>query len=292
MNYVMAATIEEAFLELERAEGHGKLIAGGTDVVIGIEEGKIQVSQLVDVTRIPGFTDIRVEGEYLYIGAAANLTQISRSPLVKEHVPSLAKAAARVGSTQIGNVGTLAGNVISAQPAADAAMALAVLDALFYVYSGHARERTVPMAEMYKDIGRSAIDSAREIVTRIRIPVLAKDEAASFMRLELRKTLALPMLNASAATKIKGGSLVWAKIAMGPAGVGPVRAKKAEEWLVGKPVTAETIREAADLALGDANLRSSLLRGTREYRSTTLPVLIRRALADCAGQLGYGGDFA
>lgn len=291
MEYVLARTLDQALSALGQPGRQGRVIAGGTDVVIDVEEGKIQADILVDITRIPTLAEIREEDGYLLIGATATLTQISRSPLVRRHAPSLAQAAGRVGSLQIGNAATLTGNVISAQPAADAAMALAVLNAVFTVRN-QAGERQVPMTEMYAGFGKSSVDSSQEIVTQIRIPCLAVDEAAAFIRLELRKSLALPMLNAAAAAKIRDGRFIWARIAMGPVGVGPTRAAEAEAWLAGKAVTAGMIRIAGELALENANPRSNLLRGSREYRLQTLPVLVRRALADCAKQLGYGGDLA
>ncbi|MCL1805437.1 MAG: FAD binding domain-containing protein [Clostridiales bacterium] len=277
MDYIMPKTVQEAIQALAGAKGKGRAIAGGTDALLDLEEGKYSTELLVDVTGIPELREIKCEYDMLVIGAAACMTDISRSSLVRKYAPSLAEAAAAVGSRQIGNAATLAGNVVSAQPAADGAMALATLEPEFII-EGLDGWRAATMAEMYAGFGRSCVGSTREVLTFIKVPCLKEGEASAFTRLEMRKALALPMLNVSAAAKLCDGVFEWVRIAMGPVGVGPVRAATAEKWLARKEASAENIRKAARLALKDANPRSSPLRGSREYRMQTLPVMVERAL--------------
>ena len=129
------------------------------------------------------------------------------------------------------------------------------------------------------------MDHSRQLVKRISIPLPQKGEAAAFYRLELRKSLSLPMLNCAAMVQCSGGVVDWARITMAPVGVGPVRATAAEAYLSGKELDAGTMAQAGRLALENANPRSNPLRGSREYRLETLPVLIRRALEACRDQL-------
>lgn len=141
------------------------------------------------------------------------------------------------------------------------------------------------MEEMYAGFGKSSLDSTRELVTQIRIPLPGTMEAASFIRLELRKSLALPMLNAAAMANVEHGIVRWVRITMGPVGVGPKRAYEAEKWLTGREFSSGNREKAAAKALLDASPRSNPLRGSREYRMEVLPVLIERALEDIARQL-------
>ena len=141
------------------------------------------------------------------------------------------------------------------------------------------------MGKMYAGFARSAVDHSRELVTKLSIPLPQPGEAASFIRLELRKSLSLPMLNCAAMVHVEGGKIVWARITMAPVGVGPVRAAAAERYLAGKEMSDEVLAQAGQLALENANPRSNPLRGSREYRLETLPVLIRRALEECRTQL-------
>lgn len=284
MNYLTATSVAEAVHHLQQAEGKAMVLAGGTDLMIDIDEKKKHAELLIDVMRIPSIRSIREEDGQLVIGAAATLTEIARSPLVNKYFPSLAKGAGTVGSLQIRNVGTLVGNVVTAQPAADAAMSLAPLDPLFVIQSA-VGSRTAKMEDMYAGFGKSTLDSSRELVTEVRLPLPGPGEAASFIRLELRKSLALPMLNAAVMAKVEAGQLVWTRITMGPVGVGPKRAVQAEQWFSGRTFDKANIEAAAQMVLLDAQPRSNPLRGSREYREQTLPVLVKRAFFDIADQL-------
>lgn len=284
MKYLIAHSTAEAIELLKEAGGTAAILAGGTDLVLDIESGKKTADTLIDVTRIPEMKKIEEVDGFLEIGAACTLTEIQKHPLVRKYFPSLIKGCKTVGSRLIQNTATLAGNVITAQPAADAGMSLSVLDPRFVlVDEGGVRESKVD--EMYAGFGVSAVDSSRTLMTKIRIPLPKKNEAASFQRLELRKSLSLPMLNVAAMASIKDGCFEWVRVRMAPVGKGPVRAVEAEEWLTGKEVSLETIEEAGALALKNAKPRSNPLRGSKEYREATLPIMVKRALLDIATQL-------
>ena len=286
MEYVNASSVQQVLDTLARADGGAVVLAGGTDLMVDFKAGKVQPQVWVDVTRVPELCGITVEDGKLVIGAAVTLTTIARSPLVRQYFPSLAQGCGTVGSLQIRNSATLVGNVVSAQPAGDGAMSLAPLDPTFTVLSAQG-ERQLSMGEMYAGFARSTIDHSRELVTKISIPLPQPGEAASFVRLELRKSLSLPMLNCAAMVHVEDGLVTWARITMAPVGVGPVRAQAAEAFLAGKPLTDENMTQAGQLALENANPRSNPLRGSREYRLDTLPVIIRRALEACRDQLAH-----
>jgi len=285
MEFMQAKSAREALEALLKARGQAVLLAGGTDLMVNIQEGKAHPQVMIDINTAADMKGIRLEGEELVIGAAATLSEIDQDPLVVKYFPSLAKAASTVGSLQIRNLATLTGNVMTAQPAADGAMALAPLEPRFAVLSEEG-ERLVPMAQMYAGFGKTALDQSKELVKEIRIPLPHLGEAAAFTRLELRKSLSLPMLNTAAMLKMEQGVIAWARITMGPVGVGPVRATEAEAFLQGKPLTRENAAEAGRLALKNAKPRSNPLRGSKEYREEVLPVLVRRTLEDIGAQLG------
>lgn len=289
MKYVLAKSSAEAMAAIAAGAGKSLIIAGGTDIMVDIQSGKIQPELLVDITAANDMKHIHVEDGCLVIGGAATLTEIARSSLVKEYFPSLAKGAGSVGSLQIRNSATLAGNVVTAQPAADGAMALAPLNPTFVVLTG-ASTRYVPIDKMFAGFNKSALDPSVDLIKEIRIPLPAADEKASFVRLELRKSLSLPMLNTAAMAKVMDGTVQWVRITMGPVGVGPTRATEAEAFLTGKALTHENMSQAGVLALKNANPRSNPLRGSKEYREQVLPVLVRRALESIAKQLGLLQD--
>ena len=285
MKYILAKSAAEALEALLAEEGKARIIAGGSDVMVDMEAGKLAPQTLVDITTADDMKGIRIQEDQLIIGAAVTLTEIARSPLIRQYFPSLCMGAGSVGSLQIRNSATLVGNVVTAQPAADAAMAVAPLDPRFVVLSKDGI-RELAMGEMYAGFGKSTLNSTAEVVKEIHIPLPADDEKASFVRLELRKSLSLPMLNVAAMAKVTDGVFQWVRITMGPVGVGPTRAFEAEEWLKGKALTPENMAEAGRLALHNAKPRSNPLRGSKKYREHALPILVRRALEGIAKQMG------
>ncbi len=285
MKYILAKSAAEALEALLAEEGKARIIAGGSDVMVDMEAGKLAPQTLVDITTADDMKGIRIQDDQLIIGAAVTLTEIARSPLIRQYLPSLCKGAGSVGSLQIRNSATLVGNVVTAQPAADAAMAVAPLDPRFVVLSKDGI-RELAMGEMYAGFGKSTLNSTAEVVKEVYIPLPADDEKASFVRLELRKSLSLPMLNVAAMAKVTDGVFQWVRITMGPVGVGPTRAFEAEEWLKGKALTPENMAEAGRLALHNAKPRSNPLRGSKKYREHALPILVRRALEGIAKQMG------
>lgn len=285
MKYLRAQTVEEALQALTAAAGAAKVIAGGTDLMIDLEEGKIAADILVDVSQIPGLTEIQLENNKIIIGCGVTHTMTARSEIVRQGAPALAEACGTVGSLQIRNIATVIGNVANGQPAADAAVALAALGAECRVVNANGY-RNIPMAEMYAGFGKSIVDSRREIITQLEVPYQQKGEAGAFIRLELRKSLALPMLNVAAMVHLEENVVQWSRITMAPVGIGPVRATAAEQWLQGKVFDTANRQKAAALVVEDANPRSNPLRGSREYRLETLPVLAERALVSIAAQLG------
>ena len=284
MQYVRANSAAEALEALLKWEGKAIICAGGSDVMVDYFAGKISPEAIVDVSRAADMREIKVEDGMITIGAAVTLTEVATHPELRKIYPSLCRGCGTVGSLQIRNSATLVGNVVSAQPAGDGAVSVSVLDPIFTILSKDG-VRTAPMTEMYAGFAKSKVDHSSEVVVKVTFPVHADDEAAAFQRLELRKSLSLPMLNAAAMMKITGGKIAWARITMAPVGVGPVHAVVAEEYLKGKEPTDEVFAEAGKLALENANPRSNPLRGSREYRFDTLPVIVRRALEDCRAQI-------
>jgi len=127
--YELPNSVEEALAILAGYDGQAQLIAGGTDLVIELQEGSHSVQCLVDVTRIPGLDRIEEQNGSIVLGANVTFRQIKESALLHDRARVLAEAAGTVGALQIQTVATLAGNLVSALPAADGSVALRALDA-------------------------------------------------------------------------------------------------------------------------------------------------------------------
>lgn len=277
LDYLTPESINDALQILQQQKGKARIIAGGTDLLLDIESKKHNPEVLVDITRIPEIRGIQTEGNFLIIGAGVTHNEAAKSALVNEKAQVLAEASRSVGSLQIRNTATIAGNVVNAQPAADAAVALVALGATAVITSSDFT-REVPVEELYAGVGKSKVNSNNEIVTKIIIPALQPGEGSAFTRLAQRKALALPMLNVAVMVSIAEDKFQRVSIVMAPVGPQPVRASDSENLLKGAAVNEETIQKAAEAALNHANPRSSALRGSAEYRCATLKVLVRRAL--------------
>ncbi len=284
--YIFPKSVEEALELLERYGGEARIIAGGTDLVLQLRRGEVRARVLVDITRIPEIRGIKEEDGFIWVGATTTHQEVAESPLIQAKASLLAKACRSIGSLQIRNVGTIGGNLVNAMPAADSAIALAALDAEVEVASKDG-SRWIPITQFHVDVGECCINPCLELVKGVRFRPLGKNEGSSFQRLARRQALILPILNVGVVVGWEEGQFSRAAIAIGPVAPIPFRAQKAEEYLKGSPVSAESIEEAARLAQEEAQPRSSLLRGSAEYRKDMVRVLVRRALMEAAQIPGH-----
>ncbi|MGQ9599745.1 MAG: FAD binding domain-containing protein [Anaerolineae bacterium] len=283
--YETPTSVEEALAILARYDGRARLIAGGTDLILELQQGKRQVECLVDVTRIPGLDRIEQQGDWIVMGAGVTFRQIKDSSLLKRHARLLSEAAATVGALQIQTVATLAGNVVNAMPAADGSVALVALDAEAEIASQQGRTwRSV--LELFRGPGESAVDPSREVLTAIRFPVPGPRHGSAWERIGRRKALVLPILNCAVSITLEPDfrTIDQARIGLGPVAPIPFRARETEAFLVGRPADKETFIQAAEIAAGEAQPRSSLLRASKEYRIEVLKVLVRQGLIRAVAQ--------
>lgn len=283
--YEMPSSVEEALDTLARYQGQAQLIAGGTDLIIELQEGKHSVHCLVDVTRIPDLDRIERQDGWIVMGANVTFRQIKDSALLQEEARVLPEAAATVGALQIQTVATLAGNLASALPAADGSVALLALDAEARIADPHG-QGWQPVRELFLGPGKSSLDPTRQMITHVRFPVPGGRHGSAWQRIGRRRALVLPILNCAVCVGLDtaGERFTWARLALGPVAPVPFRASETEAFLVGKPVSADMIQQAGHIAAGEAQPRTSLLRASREYRLEVLPVLVREGLERAVSQ--------
>jgi CO/xanthine dehydrogenase FAD-binding subunit len=288
-DYLFPQSVEEALEMLHARDGEARIIAGGTDLALQSQGGRVRARVMVDITRILGLDHIEERDGYVYVGARATHGQVAASPLIRSRGGVLAEACGSVGGPQIRNVGTLVGNVVNALPAADGAIGLTALDAEAEVADLQGW-RWVPMAELYAGVGRCTVDSCAAMITQLRFRALGDGEGSAFERLAKRKALILPILNAGVVVALEDGTVQRARVAIGPVATTPFVATDAAEWLIGRTPDAAAAAEAAGLAAQAAQPRYSLLRGSAEYRKSMVEVLVRRALsralAEASGEEG------
>ena len=275
--YLSPASVEEALDILKSHQGQAQIIAGGTDLTLDFKDQIREVKCLVDISGIRELGKIEQDGDNIKIGATVTHRQVASSKLIQEQALVLTEAVLAIGSPQIRNQGTVIGNVVNAQPAADAAVALFALEAKAEITSLNGK-RLVPVEELYQAVGVSKVDSTAEIVTALYFPSLRNNQGSAFMRLAQRKALALPMLNVAVVITVQDDHFEEARLVVAPVAPIPFRSRKAEAVLSGSPIGLDAINKAAELAASEAEPRDSDLRGSAEYRKEMVKVLVRRAL--------------
>lgn len=283
-DYVLPRTVESALALLKEYGGKAKIIAGGTDLMLQDSSKNEETSVLVDISRIPDLDGIAEADGWIIVGANVTHNDAAFSPLIRQKARALATASSKVGGKQIRNIATIGGNIISAQPAADAAVALTALGAKCVVYTCDGKRHELNMPEMYAGVGVSFLNRNAGLLAQIRIPASGPEEGSSYQRMEQRKALSLPMLCVGAKVALDGKKINCAQISMAPVGPGPQRATEAEAFLAGKNADLDVFEEAAALANKQATFRTSAVRGSKEFRHAVLPVFVVRALQEAAAR--------
>lgn len=288
--YKRPTSVTDAIQALTTATGPAMPIAGGTDLLLDLKQGRhAPVHTLIDLTFVPEMTALEVRGDELYIGAAVPVSRVARDPLVGRHAQALVEACNLIAGPQVRNTATLGGNVAHALPAADGTIALTALDAVAEI-AGRVAERTetrrVPFTSLFLGPGKSALDKSKELIVGFYIPIETSEfsknsevsMASCFKRIMRPQGVALPILNCAVWLERDGDVVKDIHIAVGPGGATPFRATEAESTLRGQPLTDETFARALDALLAQAKFRTSARRASADYRKHIVGGLFKDVL--------------
>jgi carbon-monoxide dehydrogenase medium subunit len=276
--YYRPSTLEEAVALQARHDGELCFLAGGTDLLVKMKEGKLRYGVLVDIKRIPEMGSIRPENGVIRLGAAVTSRAIARSPLVRERLPLLSRALGLLGSMQIGNRATIGGNLCNASPAADSAPPLLVLGASVKLI-GARGERKVPLENFFLDPGKTVMD--REMLTEIQVPAASAQGRGFFYKLGLRaapEDIALVSVALFGVPDAGGKNWQDLRIALGALAPTAIRALHAEEALRGQPIGRKSAADASRLAAEKDSNPITDIRASAKYRRAMVELLVRRAL--------------
>jgi CO/xanthine dehydrogenase FAD-binding subunit len=283
--YHLAQNVEDALRALTAARGESRLIAGGTDLLLDLQQGRHSpVDTLVDITQIAEMNLLEIRQQSLFIGAALPLNQIVRHPLVFEHAQALYEAAGLIGGPQVRNTATLGGNVGHALPAADGTIALLALEARAEIADPGGR-RQAPLGELFLGPGRSALDPCEEILVGFYLPLIRPGQASAFRRIMRPQGVAIAILNMAIWVERRGERIGDVRIAVGPGGPVPQRAREAERALIGETPSEDVVQQALDNMLGETHFRTSPHRATEAYRRHMAGVLLKETLSVAWGRV-------
>jgi carbon-monoxide dehydrogenase medium subunit len=279
-NYICPTTLSEALLALRDAPAPAAPIAGGTDLLLDLGQGRhTPTITLVDLTSVAEMTALEPRDGMLFIGGAVPLTRIAKEPLAALHTRALVEACDLIGGPQVRNVATLGGNVAHALPAADGTIALVALDAMVEI-AGLDGTRRSRMAELFEGSGKSTLKSGRELIVGFHVPLKAPREASAFKRIMRVQGVALPIINIGVWMRRRNDLIDAVRIAVGPAGPTPRRAPEAEAILLDRPFSEHVCELAAEALIAHALFRTSPRRATADYRRHLAGPLLREALSE------------
>jgi CO/xanthine dehydrogenase FAD-binding subunit len=269
--YSQPRQLGEAFDTLDRYGPDASLLAGGTDLVVGMRKGRIAPQMVIDVKQIAGLPrGIAAEAGHISISALTPLADVIADPLVRENFPALAQAAQTVGSVQIRNRATLTGNLCNASPAADTAPALLAYTARVVLVS-RLGSRRVPLDEFFLGPGRTSLRTG-EIAAAVEIPLSQARAGSHFARLTRRRGVDLATISLCCTVGYR-----VTRFAFGAVGPRPFVRTDESGVLADPESDPEARREVLRGFVASARPISDL-RGSREYRQAMLLTLSQRAL--------------
>ncbi len=278
--YYKPDNLLEALAILDGYGRRARIIAGGTDLVVQMHKGEICCDAVVDITAIKELRYIDEENGKIKIGALVTHTELSESKVLRQKASLLSEAARSVGSLQIRNAGTIGGNIINAQPAADTALPLMALDAKVKIASPKGIKQ-LEFNQIYQPTGGTAIDATSEILTEISFyPPVNIGGCGAFSRVARRKALSLPVFNAAVVILLSDdkNTIKDSRIVLGPMDRVPFRAKFAENILLNKLPSETIFRQAADMSATESKPRDSVFRGSAAYRKQLARVIVFNTL--------------
>ncbi len=277
-DYAAVHSLKEAANLLAQEKKPIQLLAGGTDLIVQLREGRRQAELVVDIKAIPEVNALVYDSSHgLTLGAAVPCYQICQNGPIAAAYPGLIDAISLIGGTQIQGRATVGGNLCNASPAADSTPALIVHRATCLIY-GPQGYREVPVENFCTAPGRNIL-TAGELLVALKVPAPQPGFGAHYQRFIPRNEMDIAVVGAGAAVQLDGPRthIVSAWIALGAVAPVPLFVPQAGQWLAGRAASPENLRQAAEMARAAAQPIDDM-RGTAAQRKQLAAVLTRRAL--------------
>ena len=261
-----ASSVQDA-VALRLAHPDAQIIAGGSDVLVQMREGKRAGAELISIYGLDELRGVRMEEDgTLRIGSLTSFSHITRDPLIQRYVNVLGEAVDQVGGPQIRNIGTIGGNTCNGVTSADSASTLFAYDAVIEL-TGPEGVRRLPIQEFYIKAGKVDI-RAGEIQTGILIPKESYENTfGHYIKYAMRNAMDIATLGTSVNVRLSADkkTVERARVAFGVAGPIPMRASTAERTAAGQPVSLELAEAFSAAVREDINPRDSW-RAARDFR--------------------------
>ncbi|MEI8409374.1 MULTISPECIES: FAD binding domain-containing protein [unclassified Kribbella] len=275
--YFAPTSVDEA-VSLLREHTDAKVLAGGQSLMPVLRLRLAAPTSIVDIGKVDELRGVRDDGDALVIGAMTPHSTVQSDPLISEHAKLISLATATIADPQVRHRGTFGGSLAHADPAGDLPAVAVALDASF-VIAGPDGRRTVAAGDFFQGVFSTAL-AEDELLVEVRVPKYTGWGAhyEKFNRVAQQWSI----VAVAAAVRLDGDSIAEARVALTNMGSTPIRAIAVEDALIGRPATAEAVREAAARA-ADGTSPATDLNGDAEYRRHLASVLTRRAVLAAAG---------
>jgi CO/xanthine dehydrogenase FAD-binding subunit len=281
VEYRRPGSLSEALALLGAYGKDLKVLAGGTNLLVQLKDGTIRPKIFMDIKGLSELSVLSKKGNgETQIGPSITMNDLVAWCFSQGCFRNLRSAAGQLGSAMIRNRATVGGNLCDASPAADTAVALLTYDATVVLKSQH-RERTVTLHDFFMGPHTADLTPA-ELVTEIRIPPIPFSVGESFQKLGHRKAVQIAIVGAAVSIIPENPSSMkmrQARIALSSVAPKPMRARKAEEMLIGQGWAEDLLKQVAEVAAEEASPITDI-RASREYRRAMIPVLVKRALCE------------
>jgi xanthine dehydrogenase FAD-binding subunit len=278
--YLSPHSLEEALKAM--AEGKVTVFCGGTDLTPQTHAGLRQYAPtLMNIRRIDGLCGVEVSKGKIRIGALTTVSEIRKNSILNECAPVLVETANRFASDQIRNAASLGGNICNASPAGDMIIPLLVLDAGVELASwqdGTVQTRLVPLDEFFTAPGKT-VKQTNELLTAVLFDPPAATFVARFRKSGPRPALEIATVSIGIGGRLENGLFKNVRVAMGAVAPTPLRARRVEATLEGKPLDAAGIRAAITSAGEDATPIDDV-RASAWYRDQLVRVFTQEVLND------------
>jgi len=262
-----------------------QLIANGSDLINRIRKREVAAEVIVDLSGLQEFNYVRRDGDTIRIGALTTITDLASSPVLDSRYAAFQDVAAKFGGLAIRNVATVGGNICAASSSEDLIPILLVLDAKVKLRN-KSGERVVPLGDFLK--GKRRVDlKASEILTETVFQEIGEDSTCAFEKIGMRNSLIIAFVSTAVFLRLGASGVVdEVRIAFNRVtGKIPERARRTEESLRGKPISANAVKDSIAVLREEVQLTSDF-RVSEEYRREVACVLYKRALTRCARKLG------
>lgn len=269
-------TIKEALKLLNKYSSSGKIIAGGTDLIIHLKENKLDLETLIDISDIKDMKFIKEENDFIEIGANITFNELINNDIINENIKGLIDAAKNIGSPQIRNRGTIGGNICNGSTAADIVPPLLSLDSILTIMTKD-KTREIPLEKIYIDNGKVDLKE-NEILYSIKF--IKPSQNLSFIKLGLRKALAITKINISVLLDIDDDNkIIEIRIASGALEKHPIRERNLENFLKDKVLSNELIDKAKDIFTKELENRLGA-RYSKEFKLDVSKSILEKALKE------------